>query len=456
MIRFAYTLIATLLIGLCATSCSLNVPPPDQYSDPDAIKDVSTARALLASCYISFPHYDYDLSVMGSDFCPTSLAGRDVNELNVYNWTNKDLTTLSTSMWQDYYTCISNCDVLLDRQNNIVVSNVDEQSKKEAILAEVKTLKAMCYFDLLRLFATRYDDNSSVDGVVIKNEFGYEMNKRSTKEQCASYIESLLKQALQVNNTASSNGWLSHQAAQYVMAELCLYKADYAQAALYADSLIDACTDGMIGSDTFQRLWRNDSFQGRIFAFNTKNSFYTAIQYDEKEGDYYALNPQISFSEGDVRAQSTVFEKEMKGATRKLFGKYNMMNKQGTQPAYINRMRYAGAFFMAAEAHARLGETEQALTRINRYLSAVGAQQLSAELTADALTKAILKEKTKEFVGEGQTWFMLKRTNQPLQRLTTWGASASTIIMPTDYRWTLPLPMSEYKYNDKVAQNAGW
>lgn len=456
MKHFVYTLIVTLLTGLCATSCSLNVPPPDQYSDPDAIKDVSTARALLASCYISFPHYEYDLSVMGSDFCPTSLAGKDVNELNVYNWVNKDLTTLSTSIWQDYYTCISNCDVLLDRQDNIAVLNADEQSKKQAILAEVKTLKAMCYFDLLRLFATRYDDNSSTDGVIIKNEFGFEVNKRSTKEQCANYIERLLSEALQTGNVSSTNGWLSHQAAQYVMAELSLYKADYEKAALYADSLIDMSKDAMIGGDAYQRLWRNDSFQGRIFAFNTKNSFYTAIQYDEKEGDYYALSPQIRFAEGDVRIQSVVYEKEMKGETRRLLGKYNMMNKQGTQPAYINRMRYAGAYFIAAEAYGRMGEKTKALTRINHYLGLVNAQLLSEDLTNDALTKAILREKAKEFVGEGVNWFMLKRTNQPLQRFTTWGTSSSSVIMSSDYRWTLPLPMSEYKYNDKVNQNAGW
>ena len=37
---------STLLLA----ACSLNVPPPDQFSDPDAITDVNTGRSLLTSC----------------------------------------------------------------------------------------------------------------------------------------------------------------------------------------------------------------------------------------------------------------------------------------------------------------------------------------------------------------------------------------------------------------------
>ena len=44
--------------------CSLNIPPPDQISDPDAITNVSTARSLLTSAYISYPHYEYQLSIL--------------------------------------------------------------------------------------------------------------------------------------------------------------------------------------------------------------------------------------------------------------------------------------------------------------------------------------------------------------------------------------------------------
>ena len=61
---------STLLLA----ACSLNVPPPDQFSDPDAITDVNTGRSLLTSCYLSYPHQEYEFSLLGNDFCPTNLS----------------------------------------------------------------------------------------------------------------------------------------------------------------------------------------------------------------------------------------------------------------------------------------------------------------------------------------------------------------------------------------------
>lgn len=67
-----------VLVGstMLLASCSLNVPPPDQFSDPDAITDVKTGRSLLTSCYLSYPHQEYEFSLLGNDFCPTNLAER--------------------------------------------------------------------------------------------------------------------------------------------------------------------------------------------------------------------------------------------------------------------------------------------------------------------------------------------------------------------------------------------
>ena len=43
--------ICAVMVGSLSglSSCSLDIPPSDQYSDPDAIVDISTARSLLSS-----------------------------------------------------------------------------------------------------------------------------------------------------------------------------------------------------------------------------------------------------------------------------------------------------------------------------------------------------------------------------------------------------------------------
>ena len=52
---YIFTAISGILAGV--SSCSLDIPPADQYSDPDAITNVSTARSLLTSAYLLYPHY---------------------------------------------------------------------------------------------------------------------------------------------------------------------------------------------------------------------------------------------------------------------------------------------------------------------------------------------------------------------------------------------------------------
>lgn len=443
---------STLLLA----ACSLNVPPPDQFSDPDAITDVNTGRSLLTSCYLSFPHNEYDFSVLGNDLCPTNLAGKDVDELNLYNWQDKNISNLSTTVWQDYYTCISNCDALLERIDKVSVETATDEKEKNAIKAEAQTLKAMCYFDLLRIYATTYDNNPDGDGVVIKNMFGFEANKRSSKKVCIEMIRGLLQEAAAVENNPTKNGWLSQTAAKYVLAETALYMGEYGEAAQYADEVIAKADKEQIGGSNYARLWRNESFGGRIFAFNTSNSYYTGIEYSSQDGDYYAVNPTFSYSDGDVRKSCTFYVKEQNGKERNLMGKYNMMNKQGTQPTYINRMRFAGAYFIAAEAYARNHEEATARQRINQYLQLIGAEEIADNVAGEALVNAILAEKYKEFVGEGSNFFDLKRTHADLNRLSVWGQVATSRITKDDYRWTFPIPASEYKYNDNITQNDKW
>jgi hypothetical protein len=119
-------------------------------------------------------------------------------------------------------------------------------------------------------------------------------------------------------------------------------------------------------------------------------------------------------------------------------------------------MRYSGVCFSAAEAYARGEKPQLALQMVNRLLGAYGAELLDESLEGDALIEAILKEKHKEFVGEGVRYFDLKRIGKPLKRYRNLGSGVSSTIAEDDYRWLFPIPESEYKYNDLMDQNPEW
>ena len=42
-----------------------------------------------------------------------------------------------------------------------------------------------------------------------------------------------------------------------------------------------------------------------------------------------------------------------------------------------------------------------------------------------------------------------------LKRQSQWGNGIVGSVSPDDYRWTFPIPVSEYRFN-KVEQNPGW
>ena len=444
------------LLSVALASCNLNIPPLDQFSDPDAINNVSNARSLLSSAYTAYPHPEYEFSLLGNDFVPTSLSIKDVSSLNLYNWSDREISKLAPSLWQGYYNVIAQCDALLERMDNVKTSSTEEQNEKQTITAEAKTLKALCYFQLLKVFAPAYDLNPDAPGVILKTHLGIEDKQRSSIRDCVSTIRGLLSDAVQMDGTSRNNGWLSKTAVLYLQADVALYSGDYQTAITSGNAVITKANDGYFTSEGISNLWAKDSYAGRIFAFNTHSTYYSNIQFSIQEGDYFCVNPKLNVGTSDLRYTSFTYPFVMNGTARTLFGKYNRSNKLNQTTAYINTMRYAGAYYIVAEAYCRKGETEAARVLINHYWHCIGVSEAPAGITNQALLELILTDKQREFVGEGVNFFDLKRTHlASLPRYSQWGTSASSSISSTDYRWNFPIPVSEYRFNS-VEQNAGW
>ena len=449
----------SVVVGACLTlltACSLNIPPQDQFSDPDAITNVSNARSLLASAYSSYPHQEYEFSLLGNDFVPTSLSIKDISSLNLYNWNDKEINKLAPSLWQDYYNVIAQCDGLLERMNGVKAENENEEKEKIVIAAEAKTLKALCYLQLLRIFAPAYDVNPDAPGVILKTELGIEDKQRSSIRECVAKIKELLTDVASVEHSSDRNGWLSQEATQYLLADLALCSNDYQGAIDDGNKVLSKSNDIYFTSEGLNSLWSKNTYSGRIFAFNNNSSYYAGIQYSSQEGDYFMVNPQLSFVGSDLRKASFVYPFMMNGSNRELLGKYNRCNKQNQSTSYINTMRYAGACFIVAEAYCRKGDTEAARRLINHYWHCIGVAEAPSTISNQELLNLILTDKQREFVGEGVNFFDLKRTHAAaLKRQSQWGNSTTTSVASDDYRWTFPIPVSEYRFN-KVEQNPGW
>lgn len=430
---------------LALTGCSLDIRLEDQFSDPYAITDTETARELLASAYNSLPRFQMEFSILADDFYPTSLSQKYAELLNLYNWQEKAINEFSSNVWNEYYMTVAVVNALLPRLELLEAKNDADKVEMDRIRSEAYALKAMCYFDLVRLYGP----------IVLKDRLEFETLPRSSVEDCLAEIDRLLDEAERVADNDSEVFYMSTTAVKALRVEFELYRGDYKTVAEVAEGLLEGVESRWTKS-SFENLWSSNESDDRIFAPYIFDSFYTDLCYDKTNGDYFILSGQVVYDDDDLRKPWCEYAFEMSSGTVRALGKYNRMYYENTSVRYINSMRYSGVCFAAAEAYARDGKHDKAVAMVNRLLGAYGAELMDGALEGDALIEAVLAQKHKEFVGEGTRYFDLKRLGKPLQRYKNLGSGVSSTIQPDDYRWLFPIPESEYKYNDLMDQNPQW
>lgn len=214
----------------------------------------------------------------------------------------------------------------------------------------------------------------------------------------------------------------------------------------------------------YRQLWNGGAGPESLFSRHTTVPFYLDLRYDTEKGDFLEVSEDLagSYDAEDLRGAESLYPKEFPGETvgetitMRCLGKYNRMNWDATEISCIHKLRTVTACFVLAEAYCLQGSHDgEARTAINEYLTRRKAQPLDESLTGDDLLRAILAEKQKEFVGEGERWFDLKHYRKGV--LSSWSqGNSDKRIDATDYRWTLPIPQEEYFYNENVSQNEGW
>lgn len=455
-----------ILFLFAFSGCSLDIPYENQFSDPDAITTPTSAREFLSSAYACLPNPEFELSVLSDDFSATTWISRDAELNNLYKWQPQPLEDLATSLWTDYYAAAALSNAVLERLDGVSVSTEEDKAELEQVGREAKRLIAYSWFNLLRLFAPDYGDGTENDGIILKDYFSLASLSRSSVGDCVEAIREMTESTLSDEKESSlSVCYLSREGAVYMLSELELYAHNFEKAAEYSMELLETKDfDAVFGERVYNSLWTNSSCEERIFSLFTNSSYYTSINYDNNKGDYLTVNRTLasSYAESDVRLKGTLFTKEMTddaiGSTvmSNCLAKYNKMNWEGSQTQYIGKFRLSGAVFILSEALCRIGKTEEARGVLNSYLKARGAEEVNASLSDEELLSVIIEEKHKEFVGEGQRWFDLKRLGKSLASLSSWAEECGKNVSEDDYRWTLPIPKGEYLYNENISQNTGW
>ena len=454
----AYQLFILLIIGIISSYCSLDLPPEDEVSDPNAITSVTSAQRLLASAYSSYKPYSNALTwvLRSDDLIPTQYLAREVNLQNTYNWNDRELVNHSEDIWKSLYNTIAQCNALLERLPNVTPQNSSQRRELQLVQQRATYLKALCYFDLLRIFSPAFGQpNVQPYGILFKNSFIFKpIQARLTLNESVTAIEQLLSiTAINDENTY----YITPDVAQLTRAELALWTGNHSKAITLAQPLLHKYQATLFSSTSVSNIWSANASPLRLFALDTKNvttSPYLSLEYNTSLGDYAIANHTISYTHTDVRKNVYTLPNPHTPNSF-LLGKYRKQALQREQMQYYTVARSAQIVFLLAEAYIKEGNKDDALILLNQLMRVRNATTLSTTATdTETLLNLLLSEKQKEFIGEPLRFFDLKRNHCSLTKRTFSGSSIN--ISADDYRWTLPIPASEKRYNTAILQNNGW
>ncbi|SDD37861.1 RagB/SusD domain-containing protein [Mucilaginibacter pineti] len=376
-------------------------------------------------------------------------------------------------------------------QCNIVLQKVPaidmDAALKNRVLGEAKFLRALYYFNLVRLFG-------DVPLITKPQVVGDDLKlKRSPKADVYTLIIQDLTDAMGLLPAASTYsgadiGRASKGSAVGLLAKVYLTLGNYQQTvdlckqvtALgyslntnYADNF--SATKKNTGESLFEVQYSGATTYGFFDDFNQSAwaSTFTGPRNSDFVGGAYGWDQPTqefvnSYESGDLRKDITIlypgcpaFDGKAYLASysttgfnlRKFLVPKSISPDYNTNPEDFPVLRYADVLLMQAEAMNELSQGG-AETPLNLVRNRAGLGNVATGLSKDAFRTAVLHERRMELAFEGQRWFDLIRINNGqygLDFLHTIGKSNATAKF-----LLLPIPQQEIDSNPNLVQNPGY
>lgn len=455
-----------VILGLLifGTSCDnfLDVHPDGEVLGKDLLTDRKGFENAMYGAYATMRTPTlygknmsyYTLDIMAQYFsCQGNQGITDLSAFNYYK--NADVKKLFFDIWSGMYQNISYV-------NNVLI-NLEKQSPKSLELydiykGEALGLRAFMHFDLLRLF-TEQTTNNDTKGIVYSTAFSVKPADIISKKDALHKIISELREAehlldnqelydLATENDAylrDRNTHFNLHAARATLARVYMTIGNTDSASYYAEKVIKESGLSLvnkteIAGDIIGTLSKKETIFGvysKDFYTNTKADLYDATTFT-------SLDPRRNIQQiysttdgsNDYRYGAWFLPTNEGHRFIKLTDKVQLEN--GTRPEGqipgINLIRLPEMYYIMAEC-LLLQDKEQAMKYFNDVLNSRGLASTD-ELTLSMITD----ERYKEFIGEGQTFFNMKRLNLDIVNIGEETVPASNAI------YVINIPEEEFNY----------
>jgi len=257
------------LILFCFCACKpLDVEPQFEIPSEQAFNNVNDLEVMVngayqalqsANCYGAAYKMIPDIFADYVTVNPAALRLGRTGSLSLFNIYQRQTFGSADNVWRDSYTVINRCNlVVVAVLNNLIKDRTGEyQNNADRILGEAYCLRALMYFELLRLYAHQYGINENVpnSGIILllKPTTGRTSQARATTKEVYDQIEIDLKEAARLLPTdkratdiftygGRAGGRATKYAAMALLARVYFQKAtdaDDVQALFYANAVIN-------------------------------------------------------------------------------------------------------------------------------------------------------------------------------------------------------------------------
>jgi hypothetical protein len=482
------TIIVSILGLLLVTSCEgfLDVKPSNSAAAETSITNANDAKIVMngmMSRMTSSSYYGRNFimygDVRGGDFAVRS-QGRGLDAL--YSFNHSQTTNNYGSYWSQIYNCIL-------QANNLImnIEKIEDEGSGSDALSQYKgqalTLRALMYFDLVRLYGKPYDMDKTSFGVplILEPLDASDQPLRASVEDVYTQILKDLTDASPLLSTSKQNGYINYYGNMALQAKVNLYMENYTAALAAAEDVIENGPYVLYTNANWYDSWATQ--------FDTESIFELAIYANEADlgtGSlgYYLLRlykvtgasgwfmasdywlQRMYQDPGDIRLaimdedESTINEVDTirLGSCMKYVGGHEMEGDKGKASATnIKVIRLSEVYLIAAEAAFNL--TTPNLTKAVDYLNEIRerAPNLDPATEGTITMEMIEDERSKELFAEGQRFFDMMRWGKQIELNDDFISPAVSILSRdkiidrTFYKTILPIPQSEINANPPIA-----
>lgn len=482
----------------------LNVEPEDEISEEDLYSSGQGFRHVLNGIYYAMGNqclYGEHLSwgivdALGQCYdcskAPNGGGYLGKYAASIFKWDHYQLKPAMENLWESAYNAVANCNNLIQNAEKADPEIFAyKEREKSLLLGEALALRAFIQFDILRLFAPSPAMNpGNTVYVPYVSVYPSYVSNRLTVDSCLSCITEDLKQARKYlwksdssesfsvrkrfEETSSTDALfvkykrgyrLNYYAATALLARVSLYAQNLEDAYMYAKELIDIQEEkGYFDFDTYYTsygdrklysdvLWGVESVD-LIEYINTYNQLSSPDPYYQKYLKVAEVSKNFfgkdmdNGSCNDVRYNCWLYD--LGDGSEFRFMKYEKYDTMDDEAKISNNLvpliRMSEVYYIAAEAIYRknLDEAKQYLQTVKEGRDLRSSDHSMGDIasaTEEEFMGLLIEDARREWLGEGQIFYMYKRLNKIMPSYDGFG------VVLMDDAILAPIPDTETNIN---------